>query len=366
MKIAPVMRALGEFDGVEQQLVHSGQHYDRGLSDVFFDDLEMPYPDYFLGTGSGTHTQQTARTALRLEPILKREKPAALIVPGDVNSTLGGALAAVHSATPAVHLEAGLRSFDRSMPEEHNRVLADHIADLLLTPSRDADENLLREGVVPDRIAFVGNVMIDSLRRHEARARELDVASELGAQDYVLVTLHRPSLVDNLEALIETMDALERVACDRPVLFPVHPRTESRLEAANWHPARVRLLKPQGYLRFLSLLTSAHCVLTDSGGLQEETTVFGIPCFTLRTTTERPITVEVGTNSVLGLGADGLNAFVCALDEGVTRGGRVPEKWDGNAAQRVAATVVRRYADPAVAAPRPSGASTTIVHSYKG
>jgi UDP-N-acetylglucosamine 2-epimerase (non-hydrolysing) len=343
MKIAPLMEELSGREGVEQRLVHTGQHYDRSMSDAFFEDLELPYPDHFLEVGSGTHGEQTARVILSLESVLEQERPAVLVVPGDVNSTMAGAIAAVKLEIPVAHLEAGLRSYDRSMPEEHNRVVTDHLADLLLTPSRDADENLVREGIPAERIERVGNVMIDSLLRHEARARELQVAEELGVEGHLLVTLHRPSLVDESERLIEVMEVLEDVADDRPVLFPVHPRTAGMLEAVGWKPKKARLLEPLGYLRFLSLMCSASAVLTDSGGIQEETTVLGIPCFTLRANTERPITVSEGTNTVLGVGSEALKRFPTSLSGAEPHRNSVPDKWDGRAASRTAATLLRRY-----------------------
>jgi UDP-N-acetylglucosamine 2-epimerase (non-hydrolysing) len=346
MKIAPVMRALSVRAGVNQVLVHTGQHYDRGLSDVFFEDLDMPYPDHFLGIGSGTHAEQTARVMLALEPVLEQHEPDAVVVPGDVNSTLAGALTAVKLGIPVVHLEAGLRSRDWTMPEEHNRVLTDHVSALLLTPTRDADQNLLREGIPPERIELVGNTMIDSLRQHQDAARALDVArAEYGVDNHLLVTLHRPALVDDPAALMETMDVLEEVADERPVLFPVHPRTASVLSRVGWEPRRVLLLPPQGYLRFLSLLASSAMVLTDSGGVQEEATVLGVPCFTLRTVTERPITVSQGTNTVLGLGTPALEAFRAAASQQSPRLPCEPEGWDGRAATRSAAVLVRMLAE---------------------
>ena len=348
MKVAPVMAALARRPAVEQLLVHTGQHYDRAMSDAFFQDLELPYPDHFLGVGSGSHGEQTAAVILRLEPILGEERPDAIVVPGDVNSTMAGAITAVKLHVPVVHLEAGLRSGDRSMPEEHNRVIADHVADLLLTPTRGAGDNLRREGVAAERIAFVGNTMIDSLRRHEPAARALDVARrELGVEGHLLVTLHRPSLVDDVERVLEVMRVLEEVAADRPVLFPVHPRTAAMLRATGWGARRVRLLEPQGYLRFLSLQASASAVLTDSGGIQEEATVLGVPCFTLRTTTERPVTVTEGTNRVLGVGPEALAAFRAALDAPSPARATVPEGWDGHAAERVADVLLRRYGSEA-------------------
>jgi UDP-N-acetylglucosamine 2-epimerase (non-hydrolysing) len=252
---------------------------------------------------------------------------------------------------PVAHVEAGLRSYDRSMPEEHNRVIADHLAELLLTPSRDADENLAAEGIPAERIRFVGNVMIDSLRRYEDRARELDVGRrELGVEDHLLVTLHRPSLVDDAERLLEVMAALERIAEHRPVIFPVHPRTAAMLDEQGWEQRRVRLLEPQGYIRFLSLLVGASAVLTDSGGIQEETTVLGVPCFTLRDTTERPITVSEGTNCVLGTGSEALARFEELLPSAAPAPGGILEGWDGQAGQRAADALLDRFGDVQLAA----------------
>jgi UDP-N-acetylglucosamine 2-epimerase (non-hydrolysing) len=343
MKVAPTMAALTAA-GVEQRLVHTGQHYDDLLSDAFVEDLELPQPHYLLGAGSGSHAEQTARIMVALEPVLARERPDAVLVAGDANSTMAAAVTAAKLALPVVHLEAGLRSGDRSMPEETNRIVADHVADLLLTPSRDADANLLAEGVPKERIRFVGNTMIDSLRRFEAAARSLEVASvDYGVDDYILVTLHRPSLVDEPARLAEVVQMLEDVAIERPVLFPVHPRTAKNLRSTGWRPQRVRLLAPQTYLRFLSLELGASAVLTDSGGVQEETTVFGVPCFTLRTTTERPITVSEGTNRVLGIGRDALDAFRAALREPLRARPSAPERWDGRAGVRAAEAIIERY-----------------------
>ena len=346
MKVAPVIAALAEREGVEQRLVHTGQHYDHGLSGAFFEDLDLPYPDHFLDVGSGTHAEQTARVLLALEPVLVEQRPDVVLVPGDVNSTAAAALAAVKLQIPVAHLEAGLRSRDRSMPEEHNRVVADHLSDLLLTPSRDGNDNLRAEGLPEDRIAFGGNTMIDTLRRYEAQARELDVARrEHGAEGHVLVTLHRPALVDDLDRLLAVMATLERVGEAHPVLFPVHPRTTARLQAAGWEGRSVRLLEPQGYLRFLSLQATAHAVLTDSGGVQEETTALGVPCFTLRANTERPVTISEGTNTLLGLGPGALERFeteLAALERSARRP-RVPELWDGRAAERTADALLDRF-----------------------
>jgi UDP-N-acetylglucosamine 2-epimerase (non-hydrolysing) len=343
MKVAPVMRALAPSCGVEQVLVHTGQHHDAEMSDAFFEDLAMPIPHHYLGVGSGTHAEQTARAMLRIEPILLDERPAVVVVPGDGNSTLAAALAAAQAGIPVAHLEAGLRSRDPAMPEERNRTLTDHLGELLLTPSPDANQNLLDEGIDPHRIVFVGNTMIDSLRAYEPAARRLDVAVELEVEDFVLVTLHRPGLVDHPDRFTPVMDALEQVAEVRPVVYPIHPRSRQCLQRARWRPRRVRLIEPLGYLRFLSLMCAADLVLTDSGGVQEETTALGVPCFTLRANTERPITVGLGTNTVLGVG----DAVVSSLPErlnGVPRGQPVePELWDGRAAERVRDAILARF-----------------------
>jgi UDP-N-acetylglucosamine 2-epimerase (non-hydrolysing) len=258
-----------------------------------------------------------------------------VLVPGDVNSTFAAALTAAKTGVPVAHLEAGLRSGDRSMPEEHNRVLTDHLAELLLTPSRDADENLIAEGIAPTRVAFVGNTMIDSLLAYQDHARSLGVAAELGLEDFLLVTLHRPGLVDHPERFKPVLETLETIAEAHPVIYPIHPRSRRRLDEAGWRPRRVRLIEPESYLRFLSLLMAARAVVTDSGGIQEETTVLGIPCFTLRATTERPITLELGTNTLLGVGEGALTRLLESLD-GSRPGEPVElEGWDGHAAERV-------------------------------
>jgi UDP-N-acetylglucosamine 2-epimerase (non-hydrolysing) len=343
MKVAPVMRALGHVAGVRQVLVHTEQHYDRRMSDAFFEDLDMPEPDYFLGVGSGTHTQQTTGVMLALEPVLDAVSPDVVLVAGDVNSTLGGGLAAAQAHVPVAHLEAGLRSRDRTMPEEHNRTLTDHLSDLLLSPTREATDNLRAEGICAERIAFVGNTMIDSLRAYEQVARELDVAAELGLGDFVLVTLHRPGLVDRHDRFLPVMEALENIARSRSVIYPIHPRSKRQLDEAGWRPRRVRLLGPLGYLRFLSLMISASAVLTDSGGIQEETTVLGIPCITLRENTERPITVREGTNTVLGVGQAALDRLPELLDVRTPPRATHLEHWDGSAGARVREALLARY-----------------------
>jgi UDP-N-acetylglucosamine 2-epimerase (non-hydrolysing) len=344
MKVAPTMAALEGRPGVEQILIHTGQHYDDALSGALFKDLALPEPDVFLGVGSGSHAEQTAKIMLAIEPVLLREDPDAVLVPGDANSTMAGAIAASKVQLPVIHLEAGLRSGDRSMPEEINRIVADHVADLLLTPSRDADANLVAEGIDTENIRLVGNTMIDSLRRCEARARRLNVAkSEFDLDDYVLVTLHRPALVDDQQALSETFEVLDEIAAERPVIFPVHPRTRNNLQRISRKPQKVRVLEPQSYLRFLSLQIHAFAVVTDSGGVQEETTILGVPCFTLRLTTERPITVAEGTNRVLGTGREALRALRAALREPLERAPSTPDGWDGCAAERAADAIAERY-----------------------
>ena len=343
MKVAPVVRALDAVLDLEQVLVHTGQHYDPGMSDAFFNDLDLPDPDHYLGVGSGTHTQQTARVMTGLEAVLVEERPNVVVVPGDVNSTLAAALTAAQAGIAVAHLEAGLRSRDHSMPEERNRILTDHAAELLLTPSRDADENLRAEGIDERRIAFVGNTMIDSLRTFESAAGDLDVGGEIGVEHFLLVTLHRPGLVDHPERFRPVMEALEQVAEERPVVYPIHPRSRQGLEDSGWRPNRVRLLKPLGYLRFLSLLLSADAVLTDSGGIQEETTVLGIPCFTLRANTERPITVQLGTNTVLGVGDSVVESLPRILSGFPLRQPVELERWDGRAAERVRDAILSRF-----------------------
>jgi UDP-N-acetylglucosamine 2-epimerase (non-hydrolysing) len=323
---------------VEQVLVHTGQHYDYQMSRVFFEDLEMPELDEYLEAGSGTHAEQTARVMLAFEPVLLRRRPDWVVVVGDVNSTLACALVCAKLDVRLAHVEAGLRSGDRGMPEEINRLLTDQIANLLFTPSPDADANLLREGVDPAKIHFVGNVMIDSLVRLLPKARLRPVAERLGLhpREYTLVTLHRPSNVDEPETLAEIVAALDELACRQPVVFPVHPRTRLRMEQLGLQPTRVRLIEPLGYLDFLALMDSAALVLTDSGGIQEETTYLGIPCLTVRTTTERPITITHGTNRLV---AGNRQAILEAVDAVEPRGvdpRQLIELWDGQAAERIA------------------------------
>ncbi len=341
MKVAPVYRAL-EARGLQVQLVHTGQHYDARMSQVFFDDLDMPRPHAFLGVGSGTHAAQTAKVMVEFDGHCESFKPELVLVAGDVNSTVACAMVAAKRGIAVGHIEAGLRSRDWAMPEEINRVLTDACSDMLLTPSPDGDENLRVEGVPDWRIYRVGNLMIDTLLRNLERARALPTLAEVGleAGNYAVVTLHRPSNVDGREQLIALLCALGEVAARLPVIFPMHPRTRSRVE--QWGlavPDGVRLAEPLGYLQFLGLMASARLMLTDSGGIQEETTALGVPCLTLRDNTERPITVDEGTNTLLGSDA---SRIVPAVDEILATGGktgRVPELWDGRDAERVADAV---------------------------
>ena len=351
MKMAPLVRAFGARAGLPSvALVHTGQHYDLAMNERLFADLGMPAPDLNLEVGSGTHAVQTAEVMRRFEPVVDELKPSCVVVVGDVNSTLAVSLVASKKRTPVVHVEAGLRSFDRDMPEEINRVLTDQIADILYTTERDAAANLAREGIDAARVRFVGNVMIDSLRAHLARAvapadtlarAGIDAGRYLQVAGFGVVTLHRPSNVDHPDALAEALVLLRDVAGRVPLIWPVHPRSRANIErfgfASLLDGPPIALLPPQGYLEMLGLLAGARVVLTDSGGIQEETTALAVPCLTMRENTERPITVSQGTNTLVG--RDRMRAAAC-LDEILQSGGkrgRVPELWDGDAAGRIAA-----------------------------
>ena len=339
MKAAPVMRALQQ-QGLQQTLVHTGQHYDVNMSDVFFRQLGMPAPDVNLQAGSGTQAQQTAAIMSRFEPVVTEGKPSLVVVYGDVNSTIAAALVCVKLGIPVAHVEAGLRSFDRTMPEEINRVLTDQIAGLLFSPSADADRNLAREGIPADRVHLVGNVMIDTLVRMlpEARLPDVDLPPT-----YILATLHRPSNVDDMPWFLRLLGAFNQLADCAPVLFPVHPRTAKAINgsANKFGNGRLRLMEPQSYLEFLALQRRAALVITDSGGIQEETTFLGVPCLTLRDTTERPITVECGTNTVVGRNLDLLRETALRVLGGDKKLGTVPPLWDGHAAERIAALIAK-------------------------
>jgi UDP-N-acetylglucosamine 2-epimerase (non-hydrolysing) len=340
MKMAPIIAAMRARGGeIAQSLVHTGQHYDESMSGSFFRDLEMPAPDINLEARGGSHAEQTARVMLAFEPVLAERKPDWVVVVGDVNSTLACALVASKLGVKVAHVEAGLRSFDRSMPEEINRTLTDRVSDLLLTPSLDADENLLREGIEPQRIKRVGNVMIDTLHAQLKRAEGSGILDRLAVEPrrFAVVTLHRPANVDDAATLASLFAALAEVARKLAVVFPAHPRTQARMaEFGIEAPAGVRAIDPLGYQDFLKLWSSSRMVLTDSGGLQEETTALGIPCLTLRENTERPVTLKQGTNHLVGLDPRRITTVAGRiLNDEYTHEGRVPELWDGHAAERI-------------------------------
>jgi UDP-N-acetylglucosamine 2-epimerase (non-hydrolysing) len=341
VKTAPVIGALRErLPAGKHTIVHTGQHYDRLMSEVFLEELGVPAPDHMLEVGSGSHAQQTARVMERLEPVLLDERPDLVLVPGDVNSTVAAALTAAKLQIPIGHIEAGLRSFDRTMPEELNRIVTDQLADQLFIHSPEANGNLHAEGVSAERIHLVGNTMIDTLVALEDRFRSAGAAAKLGVQPggFVLVTLHRPALVDG-PLLAETIGHLAALARELPVVFPVHPRTRAMMEAINSEHPGLLLCEPLGYLDFLSLLADARAVLTDSGGIQEETTYLGVPCFTLRANTERPITLSVGTNTLLGLDPAAIGKIPLALAQRPAKPPEPPPLWDGHAAERIAMVV---------------------------
>jgi len=343
MKVAPIYKAIAARTSLQQILVHTGQHYDVKMSDVFFTDLGLPAPDVHLGIGSGGQVQQTARMMVELEKVFLEHQPDLVSVVGDVNSTLAAALVAAKLAIPLAHVEAGLRSFVKHMQEEVNRVVTDRLADLLLTPSRDADANLLKEGCDPARIHFVGNVMIDSVIASKEKADRLPTLKDLGLtpQGYAVCTLHRQSNVDDPRLFEGLMSAVAHVSTRLPVIFPVHPRTRKMIAEqglGHWferHP-NLRPVDPMGYMEFLALTSQAKLILTDSGGLQEETTALGVPCLTLREQTERPITVEEGSNEVVGTDPDRIRQAADRVLAGQGKKGRVPDLWDGRAGERIA------------------------------
>ena len=348
MKIAPIMRAFAQRDSaLHARLLHTGQHYDAAMKHAFFDQLHIPEPDVDLGVGSGSHAQQTADIMKRFEPVLDETRPLAVLVVGDVNSTIACALVAVKKGIPVIHVEAGLRSGDRAMPEEINRILTDQLSELLFITEASALDNLAREGITADKVHFVGNVMIDTLRYNLNNAvparitlAKADCTNEATASaDYGLVTLHRPSNVDNPVVLARLLKVLGEISQRTPLLFPIHPRTASCIAGAGLEgllaDSAITTIPPQGYLEMLGLMKDARVVLTDSGGIQEETTALGVPCITLRENTERPITVNQGTNTVAGTDVERILA--CYEDIMNTGGkvGRVPDLWDGKAAQRI-------------------------------
>ncbi len=331
-------------------IVHTGQHYDAAMSDSFFDDLGMPKPDVHLGIGSGSHAVQTAKIMTEFEPVVLREKPDWVLVVGDVNSTIACALVCAKLGVKVAHVEAGLRSRDRAMPEEINRILTDSISDLLFTTSQDADVNLSQEGVPAERIRFVGNVMIDSLMDHLRISESSTVREDLGltAGEYAVMTLHRPSNVDDKPTLSGILDALIAVAERLPIIFPVHPRTRAKIEEFGFGrritDSGMRLIDPLGYLDFMRLYSGARMVLTDSGGLQEETTVLGIPCLTLRLNTERPVTIEMGTNVLVGTDPEKIKRAAFAVLDGTSKpDAKIPPLWDGKTAGRICHELLEEF-----------------------
>lgn len=347
MKVAPIHRAFHAYaDSAVHEIVHTGQHYDAAMSDAFFTDLQMPAPAYFLGVGSGTHAEQTAKVMVAFEKIIDENRPDLVIVVGDVNSTIAAALPTVKAGVPLAHVEAGLRSFDRAMPEEINRLATDAIADHLFVTEQSGLTNLLREGHDPRRVHMVGNTMIDSLHYALPVAEQSDIHARIGVEQgrYVVATLHRPSNVDHHEQLAMLLQVMADMAATMPVVFPVHPRTRRKIDEgglAALLPDTVILIDPVGYVEFLALLRFAACVVTDSGGIQEETTALRVPCITARTTTERPVTVEIGTNMLVAPSHEALIDAFRAVARGDVREGRVPELWDGKAAERIAHIVMK-------------------------
>jgi UDP-N-acetylglucosamine 2-epimerase (non-hydrolysing) len=340
MKAAPICaemrRRADEFD---VKVVHTGQHYDAAMSDSFFKDLGLPEPDFHLGVGSASHAEQTAKIMLAFEPIVLDDKPDWVVVVGDVNSTVACALVASKLGVQVAHVEAGLRSFDRSMPEEINRIVTDSISDLLFTTEGSANDNLRREGIPDEKVRFVGNVMIDSLVKHLENVGQSNVLSDLGLSsgDYAVLTLHRPSNVDSRETLEPLIDALIEIAERIPIIFPVHPRTRAKIGefGLNGDSPGLRLIDPLGYLDFLALYSKAKFVMTDSGGLQEETTYLGIPCLTIRENTERPVTIEIGTNQLVIDHSALRKAALESITSTISASNKIPPLWDGKAAVRI-------------------------------
>ncbi|HID61192.1 MAG TPA: UDP-N-acetylglucosamine 2-epimerase (non-hydrolyzing) [Anaerolineae bacterium] len=366
MKIAPVIEEMARYpEQFQQVLVHTGQHYDDNMSRVFFEDLRIPKPDLYLGVGSGSHAEQTARIMVEFEKVVSGKRPDLVVVVGDVNSTMACAIVAAKLWVPVAHVEAGLRSFDRRMPEEINRLVTDALSDYLFTTCRDANENLRQEGIPEEKIFFAGNVMIDTLLKHKERASDLGVPEQYGLEigKYAVVTLHRPSNVDEPTVLKGILEALGEIAKRVPVIFPAHPRTQQRIKefgladlvkssrlpvaksSSREQESKAWLVEPLGYLEFLGLMADARLVLTDSGGIQEETTILGVPCLTLRENTERPITVAEGTNLIVGSRKERIVAEALRILESGGKAGRVPELWDGRAAERIVQVIRQKAAE---------------------
>ena len=349
MKIAPLMEAFASQPAVEPMLVHTGQHYDERMSDLFFRQLGIPQPDINLEIGSASHAVQTAEIMKAFEPVVLEHKPDAVLVVGDVNSTIACGLVAVKLGIKLIHVEAGLRSFDRAMPEEINRVLTDRVSDILFCTEQSGVDNLRNEGVEAEQVFLVGNVMIDTLLKNKAKADQSSILNELGleAGHYAAMTLHRPANVDDPTVLAGMLDAIEVIQRDLPIVFPIHPRTRNNLARLGLKDrveglSNLRLIDPAGYLDFLKLTSSAKLVLTDSGGIQEETTILQVPCLTLRNNTERPITAEVGSNRIVGTDPEKILAAYREIIDGTARLPQIPELWDGHAAERIADILVEK------------------------
>jgi UDP-N-acetylglucosamine 2-epimerase (non-hydrolysing) len=351
MKVGPLHRAFSKNPLITSKIVHTGQHFDAKMSDVFFEQLELPKPDYFLGVGGGSHTEVTAKTMIEFEKILKTENPDVVLVVGDVNATIACALVAVKEHIPVVHVEAGLRSGDRAMPEEINRIVTDHISDYLFVTEQAGLDNLQKEGIAPNKVFFVGNVMIDSLVHYQAKASQLNVMQELGVKnnEFLLVTMHRPANVDTEDGLKSILTIIEDAAQYLKVIFPIHPRTRNNMERFGLTDrlksiSNLILTEPQGYLEFLHLMQNAKLIITDSGGIQEETTFLQVPCLTFRDSTERPVTVELGTNQLLAdLNADTVHQKLVEILEGKTKKGVIPPLWDGKTAERIMAVLLDKF-----------------------
>ena len=349
MKVAPLHKAFQKYSSsLRHRIVHTGQHYDQAMSKVFFDDLELPQPDFYLGVGSGSHAEQTSKVMLGIEQVLNEQKPDLVVVVGDVNSTVAASLVSVKMGIPVAHVEAGLRSFDRTMPEEINRMLTDVISEYLFVSEPSGLHNLRREGIAEDKIFFVGNVMIDSLVHYRSKALRLSMMEQFNvkSKQYTLVTLHRPSNVDTEEGLRKIVTLFEKLSGRSSILFPVHPRTKKMLtqyglDVRTASIPNLTITEPIGYLEFLNLMDHAQLVVTDSGGIQEETTYLGVPCLTLRENTERPITCEIGTNQICGLDLELIVKRAFEVFDGKPKTGRVPELWDGKASERIADIITK-------------------------
>ena len=350
MKVAPLLKEFKQHETIEAKLLHTGQHYDYEMSKIFFDELGVPKPDYHLGVGSGTHAEQTAKVMVEFEKVLQQEQPDWVVVVGDVNPTMACTIVANKMGTKVAHVEAGLRSYDRDMPEEINRVLTDSIADLLLTPSIDGNMNLIKEGIAENKIYFAGNIMIDTLFNMRKRSKKSTLLNDLGlkAKEYGLVTLHRPSNVDQKETLAGFVEVMEKTADNLPLIWPVHPRSKKQVEQFElWERLEdiknLHLLAPVGYLDNVNLMSNARLVLTDSGGIQEETTALGVPCLTARENTERPITITEGTNTLVGTNKEIILEHIKKhLQNGATRNTELPKPlyWDGKTAERIADAIL--------------------------